>query len=226
MALEFTIEISDEDLPFFLQAMQRAEQRASGKSARQILDAASKTFADSQTQNMPQFVRSRLAAVENLIAMAGDEGWALSDDDRNRVVAALTYFADPEDLIPDNVPVLGFLDDAIMIELVERVLQPEIEAYADFCSYRTTEKRSTAVPTPANSAARTGWMAAAPNCRRACANAVARTRQAATGRRNSNSVRECLLSCIALTSITPRTSTAPINLRCAEIDRPLNLRGL
>ena len=139
MALEFTIEIPDEDLPFFLQAMQRAEQRASGKSARQILDAASKTFTDSQTQNMPQVVRSRLAAVENLIAMAGDEGWALSDDDRNRVVAALTYFADPEDLIPDNVPVLGFLDDAIMIELVERVLQPEIEAYADFCSYRTTE---------------------------------------------------------------------------------------
>jgi uncharacterized membrane protein YkvA (DUF1232 family) len=139
MALEFTIEISDQDLPFFMQAMQRAEQRASGKSAQQILDAASKTFADSQTQNMPQFVRSRLAAVENLIAMAGDEGWALSADDRNRVVAALTYFADPEDLIPDNVPVLGFLDDAIMIELVERVLQPEIEAYADFCSYRNTE---------------------------------------------------------------------------------------
>jgi hypothetical protein len=139
MALEFTIEISDQDLPFFMQAMQRAEQRASGKSAQQILDAATKTFADSQTQNMPQFVRSRLAAVENLIAMAGDEGWALAVDDRNRVVAALTYFADPEDLIPDNVPVLGFLDDAIMIELVERVLQPEIEAYADFCSFRSSE---------------------------------------------------------------------------------------
>ncbi|MDR3387209.1 MAG: YkvA family protein [Rudaea sp.] len=142
MALEFTIEITDEDLPFFMQAMERAEKRAAGKTAQQILDEASKTFAQSQGQNMPQFVRSRLASVENLVAMAADEGWALAADDRSRVVAALTYFADPEDLIPDNIPVLGFLDDAIMIEVVERLLQPEIEAYADFCAYRSDEASS------------------------------------------------------------------------------------
>jgi hypothetical protein len=139
MAIEFTIEISDEDLPFFMEAMQRAEQRAAGKSAQQILDDASKTFADSHNQRMPGFVRTRLASVVNLIAMAGDEGWGLAADDRSRIVAALTYFADPEDLIPDNIPVLGFLDDAIMIDVVERVLQPEIEAYADFCEFRSDE---------------------------------------------------------------------------------------
>jgi len=71
--------------------------------------------------------------------MARDEGWALGDDDRNRIISALTYFADPEDMIPYNVPVLGFLDDAIMIEVVQRVLQPEIDAYADFCAFRTEE---------------------------------------------------------------------------------------
>src|SRR5205823_1176356 len=86
-----------------------------------------------------EFVRSRLATVENLIAMAGDAGWALGEDDRNRIISALTYFADPEDMIPDNVPVLGFLDDAIMIEVVQRVLQPEIDAYADFCGFRNEE---------------------------------------------------------------------------------------
>ena len=37
------------------------------------------------------------------------------------------------------MPVLGFLDDAIMIEVVNRVLQPEIDAYADFCAYRSGE---------------------------------------------------------------------------------------
>lgn len=139
MSLEFHIEITDEDLPVFVDALTRAEKRAAGKSAQQILDAASKTFAGSQGQHMPEFVRSRLATVESLIAMAGDEGWALGEEDRGRIISALTYFADPEDMIPDNVPVLGFLDDAIMIEVVQRVLQPEIDAYADFVTFRNDE---------------------------------------------------------------------------------------
>ena len=34
----------------------------------------------------------------------------------------------------------GFLDDAIMIELVVRELRHEIEAYQDFCDYRARLK--------------------------------------------------------------------------------------
>lgn len=139
MALEFNITIQDEDLPVFMDAMKRAEERASKKTAAQILDEAEKTFASASAQHLPEFVSSRLASVENLIAMVRDEGWGLAPEDRSRIVAALTYFADPEDLIPDNVPVLGFLDDAIMIEVVQRILQPEIDAYADFCAFRQQE---------------------------------------------------------------------------------------
>jgi len=139
MALEFKIEISDNDLPFFMQAMQRAEERASSKSAQQILEAAQKTLSDTSDHSMPEFVRSRVSSVENLIDMVRDEGWGLAAEDKSRIISALTYFADPEDLIPDNVPVLGFLDDAIMIEVVQQVLQPEIEAYGDFCVYRQQE---------------------------------------------------------------------------------------
>ena len=139
MALEFNITIQDEDLPVFMDAMKRAEERASKKTAAQILEEAETTFATASKQHLPDFVSSRLDSVENLIAMVRDEGWGLAPEDRSRIVAALTYFADPEDLIPDNVPVLGFLDDAIMIEVVQRILAPEIEAYADFCAFREQE---------------------------------------------------------------------------------------
>jgi uncharacterized membrane protein YkvA (DUF1232 family) len=54
---------------------------------------------------------------------------------------ALAYFAEPEDLIPDHIPGLGFLDDAIMVELVVRELRHEIEAYEDFCAFRTREEK-------------------------------------------------------------------------------------
>jgi hypothetical protein len=142
MAFEFTVSISDQELSLFMDAMKRAEQRAAGKSAQQVLDDAAKTLSGTHAQQMPEFVRSRLATVENLIAMAADEGWGLADEDRNRVVSALAYFSDPEDLIPDSAPVLGYLDDAIMIEVVQTVLKPELEAYDDFCAYRSAEAQA------------------------------------------------------------------------------------
>jgi hypothetical protein len=56
------------------------------------------------------------------------------------VVQALAYFAEPTDLIPDQLPALGFLDDAIMVELVVQDLRPEIEAYDDFCRFREAQR--------------------------------------------------------------------------------------
>jgi uncharacterized membrane protein YkvA (DUF1232 family) len=57
------------------------------------------------------------------------------------VLCALVYFCDPEDLIPDSIPGLGYLDDAIMIELVFRELRHEIEAYDDFVQWRASSDK-------------------------------------------------------------------------------------
>jgi len=48
---------------------------------------------------------------------------------------------DPDDLIPDRVPGLGYLDDAIMVELVVQELRHEIDAYDDFCAFRTRQRK-------------------------------------------------------------------------------------
>ncbi len=55
------------------------------------------------------------------------------------MVSALAYFNEPRDLIPDDVPGFGFLDDAVMVELVVQELKHDLEAYDDFCNYRRTE---------------------------------------------------------------------------------------
>ena len=52
------------------------------------------------------------------------------------VLAGLAYFANPEDLIPDHIPALGFLDDAIMVKFVEEEFKHELWAYRKFRKFR------------------------------------------------------------------------------------------
>ena len=75
-----------------------------------------------------------------VINMVGDQEWQLSEEERKRVLGALVYFCDPEDLIPDHIPGLGFIDDAIYVEIVIRELQAEIESYEEFCEFRSAEE--------------------------------------------------------------------------------------
>ena len=42
----------------------------------------------------------------------------ISNDDLTWIVAALNYLIDPFDLIPDQTPFLGFVDDAIVVRFV------------------------------------------------------------------------------------------------------------
>lgn len=47
-------------------------------------------------------------------------------------VAALIYFVDPFDLIPDAVPVFGYLDDAAVIAAVVRLNLSEISRFRNW----------------------------------------------------------------------------------------------
>ena len=141
MSFVINFELSDQDLEHFQAAMKSASDTAAGKSAEDIIAAAGKLLVEAQKTKVPDFIGERLLQLDALIAMVRDEGWALGEEDRQRVLSALVYFADPSDAIPDHVPVLGFLDDAIMIELCVRELQHELDAYEEFCEYREREAR-------------------------------------------------------------------------------------
>ena len=141
MAISLTIDLSDRDLEHFTQSMEKAKAAAAHKTPQDVIAAAGALLADAQKVHLPDFIRDRLVRLDDMIAMVRDEGWHLDEDDRNRVMSVLVYFADPKDVIPDHVEVLGFLDDAIMIELSVRELQHELDAYDDFCDYREREAK-------------------------------------------------------------------------------------
>ena len=83
-----------------------------------------------------------IASIEDLTQIIEDEDYRAPKAVVGQVVAALAYFANPEDLIPDDIPVLGFLDDAIMIKFVEAEFRHELHTYRKFRKFfRGAEQR-------------------------------------------------------------------------------------
>lgn len=141
MPLSINFELSDRDLEHFTSAMKAAREAAGSKSAEEIVTAAARLLEDANKVPVPDFISQRLERLDALISMVRDEGWSLPDEDKQRVMSALVYFADPKDIIPDTVPVLGYFDDAIAIEMCVKELKHELDAYEEFCEYREAEAK-------------------------------------------------------------------------------------
>lgn len=137
--MEITINLNNEDLEHFRRAMQQAVARNSGLSAPEVCAHATALLERVRATRVPDFVAERMRRLVALITMVQDEAWPLNEEERSRALGALSYFAEPHDDIPDALPVFGFLDDAIMIELVLRELRHELEAYSEFCVFRASE---------------------------------------------------------------------------------------
>ena len=141
MGLRVTFELDENDLKHFRLIMRQARTTAARIAPEDIVAAAEDLLADIGPDGAPAFVADRLQKLRLLIDMLSDIEWRLPQRESDRVLSALAYFAEPEDLIPDDIPGLGYLDDAIMIELICRELKHEIEAYQDFCDYRLRIRR-------------------------------------------------------------------------------------
>lgn len=139
MTLHISFRLSDRDLEFFSSVMEKSRQKAAEISEQQVIDNAKQLLAQVNECDTTDFIRDHMAQLDTLISMIVDEGWGLIEDDRSRILAALSYFSEPQDLIPDDTPGLGFLDDAIIIEVVFQALEHEIQAYREFLIFRVSE---------------------------------------------------------------------------------------
>ena len=140
MGLRVTFDLTDDDLKHFRLIMQEARSTAARVAPEDIVAAAEDLLETIGDSGAPTFILERLRKLRLMIDMLSDLEWRLPHLEASRVLNALAYFTEPEDLIPDELPGLGFLDDAIMVELITRELKHEIEAYQDFCDFRARKR--------------------------------------------------------------------------------------
>jgi uncharacterized membrane protein YkvA (DUF1232 family) len=137
MSFRLSFELSDRDLLFFRDALKKSRDVVTSADESEIIDDIRGVIDDiRKSEPLPDFVATRLPELESMLQMLADEEWRLPAVDRERILAAFVYFGDPEDILPDEIPVIGYLDDVIILELVSRELQHVREAYEDYCRFR------------------------------------------------------------------------------------------
>ena len=137
--MHISFELSPSDLDHFEEVMARAIEAHKGLSRQEIIDKAEELLEQVHQSDATDFIRESMRELESLIGMVVDKSWGMSDEDSDRILGGLSYFSDPEDLIPDDIPGLGYLDDAIMVDIVCQELESEIQAYKEFVIYRAAE---------------------------------------------------------------------------------------
>ncbi len=81
--------------------------------------------------HVPDFVRGFVGDLRTLYEMLRDDASELSDQTRGWALYALSYLVNPVDTIPDTVPLVGWLDDIIVVGWVCGMLRGEMKVYRD-----------------------------------------------------------------------------------------------
>jgi uncharacterized membrane protein YkvA (DUF1232 family) len=142
-SIKVTFKLDEEDAKYFRALFRKAKKAASDLDQDEVLKVTRELAAEvRRNKKTPGFVLEAIGTLEDLTEIIEDEAYNAPQKVRNQVLAALAYFANAEDLIPDDIPVLGFLDDAIMIKFVEQEFRHELQAFRKFRKFhRGAEQR-------------------------------------------------------------------------------------
>lgn len=81
----------------------------------------------------------RLRCLAAVRSMAVEPHWQLDPEQRQFIAQLLGYAAEPRALVPVEVPVIGGLDRALLLDMAWPRLQNDVEDYLEYRSFRAEE---------------------------------------------------------------------------------------
>jgi uncharacterized membrane protein YkvA (DUF1232 family) len=134
MSLDINLSIDEAGLAPFRAAWSRASR--GGHSIGELAVQAREHHAQLERTDASGYVRSHLDLVPELADLLSDASWQMDEAARVSLTGALAYFVDPTDLIPDDHPRYGLLDDAIVLDLALSENLQEYLAWQEFAAMR------------------------------------------------------------------------------------------
>ena len=102
---------------------------------------ARKEIAGIRAGKSDGYILSQINNLESMIAMVEDKTWKIKKVNMEKINATIKYFVDEDDIIPDNIPGIGFLDDCIIIDSTMDDVCDELMEFEDFCRTRLVYAR-------------------------------------------------------------------------------------
>ncbi len=99
-----------------------------------------KKLADiGELKNGMEWMGEMIGRVTVLYDMVRDAGFRIDGKTKTLIAAGLLYFLLPLDMTPDFIPGLGFIDDALVLGALWKVVQNEVDRYLAYRSQLASE---------------------------------------------------------------------------------------
>lgn len=126
--------LEDSQLERFNTVLAHIDPNAPRISADQVVTLA-RWLQDLPRERAVAILSERLARVERLRRMLNDGDWEVDAELRERSRMLISYLQQVDDLIPDDQPLVGHLDDALLVELAWPAFREETLDYGDYCRF-------------------------------------------------------------------------------------------
>lgn len=155
---DLKLQFSEDDLRAFNQCAQRIAPGTPVLGAEQVVGAARRLARAIGEGNESRFIQIRMRRAGEVRAVLMDPGWTVDPGVVGRMQDLIGYLDGPVELVPMDVPAVGGLDRALLVDLSMEGLRAELDEYADFCRYRAAEAQRLGVTTALVDIDRERWM--------------------------------------------------------------------